>query len=407
MNFVFEDRSESLNFINCPDINTSGVKRFTPSPIVEILSRKVTNLRFNSYSMLLPKNYVISTGVNHHPNDWAKDSIFQYLNPKYLKDLQEGNAIIVIDQSLEGHQVSWLWHFFHKDCETYNIPPEAVVYITGNHLAPEQYSNWATENNVPHRIGVITYAHFEKDVYDMSNEHSIGNIFKEHVTYKSSNDIKTYNCLQKRLRPHRLWFYSELYQQGLLQDGLVSQNSFTQNQTWFDQMCLSKEEVDSCNTTLPSLVYGKNNNEHNDNYYIRRILKDVYLDSWVSVVSEVSYGNDSLSVFISEKTFKAIACCHPFIILGSQGSLQKLKDMGYRTFDGWIDESYDTMLPKDRFKAIARELKRIKDIPNKLEWFQSMEPIIKHNRKTFEDNSTRKDPAMVKLENFYRSYLSS
>jgi hypothetical protein len=45
--------------------------------------------------------------------------------------------------------------------------------------------------------------------------------------------------------------------------------------------------------------------------------------------------------YISEKTWKAILTKRPFILLGGNNSLQQLKDLGFKTFDQWIDESYD------------------------------------------------------------------
>jgi hypothetical protein len=47
MNFVFEkilsnsstSSEEYLNFIECPDVNPSGIRRFTISPLVSIMLR--------------------------------------------------------------------------------------------------------------------------------------------------------------------------------------------------------------------------------------------------------------------------------------------------------------------------------------------------------------------------------
>jgi len=35
MNLVFEDLKEYRNFINCPDINSSNIRRFDTSPITQ------------------------------------------------------------------------------------------------------------------------------------------------------------------------------------------------------------------------------------------------------------------------------------------------------------------------------------------------------------------------------------
>ena len=120
-----------------------------------------------------------------------------------------------------------------------------------------------------------------------------------------------------------------------------------------------------------------------DYFYIRRILHQVYLDSFVSVVTEPQYGEDELSVFCSEKIFKSIACLHPFIIVGGKGSLKRLRQLGYKTFDGFIDESYDKESDSTkRMAMVAAEVKRLcsmskEEIHN---WYWSMEEILYHNR---------------------------
>jgi hypothetical protein len=154
---------------------------------------------------------------------------------------------------------------------------------------------------------------------------------------------------------------------------------------------------------LPLELYGSSNTEHPDNYYIRRILDQVYLDSWVSVVSEPQFAESEQSVFCSEKVFKSIASFHPFIIVGGQGILQRLRDLGYKTFDGWIDETYDTLPSNKRFTAIADAIKQIDNIEDKLEWFTSMKEILVHNYNLFA--SRKQPPAFLEMEQYYSEYF--
>ena len=407
MNFIFEDKGKLENFIRCPDVNRSGIRRFAVSPLADMASRGITKFRHQLRRWFNPKQYIISSGVNHSPGDWAKDSIFQYLPARYLKDLREGRAMLLLDQSLEGQQTAWLWDYLHRECSNYKIPANAIIYATGNLLAQEQYIYFADYAGYTNRVNIIQWPIFEFDVWTMSEEHKIGYTFDDNVSYKRKNysDIKTYNCLQKRLRPHRLWFYTKLHEEDLLKDGLVSQNPFKSRQSYMDGKTLTTEQQFKVNANLPSLVYNKSNAEFDDNYYIRRIVKDVYYDTWVSVVSEVAYPEQDLSVFISEKTFKAIVCCHPFILLSAKGSLAKLRAMGYKTFDGYIDETYDTLDTFDRLDAIAKELKRINEIPNKLAWYESMRDIVEHNYNLMKEHHDKKQQAIVQLEDCYKDYF--
>ena len=64
--------------------------------------------------------------------------------------------------------------------------------------------------------------------------------------------------------------------------------------------------------------------------------------------------------WFTEKTTKCLAAGKPFILLGTQGQLQQLRNMGFRTFDGIIDEKYD-LEPnvEKRFDMICAEIKRL------------------------------------------------
>ena len=161
------------------------------------------------------------------------------------------------------------------------------------------------------------------------------------------------------------------------------------------------------NRGLPLKAYGVANNEKDDGYYITRFNSDVVLDTYVSVVSEASFADVDQTCFLSEKTFKSIACEHPFIVFGNRDSLRYLKEFGYKTFHPFIDETYDTLPTWERLEAIAKELKRIDAIENKLEWFAGMKDILKHNREVLKRNSEEYLPdSMLELINYYKEYFN-
>ena len=64
----------------------------------------------------------------------------------------------------------------------------------------------------------------------------------------------------------------------------------------------------------------------------RLITSQMYKETFFSLVSETLFGEDKESLFITEKTFKPIAYRHPFMIVGSMGTLRHLRYLGYETF---------------------------------------------------------------------------
>jgi hypothetical protein len=67
-----------------------------------------------------------------------------------------------------------------------------------------------------------------------------------------------------------------------------------------------------------------------------------FMNSYCNIVLESQFDYDqSGGVLLSEKTFKPIKHGQMFFIVGAAGSLQVLRDMGYRTFDSVLDNRYD------------------------------------------------------------------
>jgi len=106
-----------------------------------------------------------------------------------------------------------------------------------------------------------------------------------------------------------------------------------------------------------------------------------------------------------KKTFKAIACQHPFIIVGNRYSLRKLREMGYKTFDGFIDESYDTLPTHERMQAIIESLKKITEIEDKLAWFDSMQDIVQHNYRVLHRLQDTRPEASNELVEYCKGYF--
>jgi hypothetical protein len=67
-----------------------------------------------------------------------------------------------------------------------------------------------------------------------------------------------------------------------------------------------------------------------------------FMGSYCNIVLESQFDYDqSGGILLSEKTFKPIKHGQMFFVAGGQGSLQVLRDMGYRTFDSVLDNRYD------------------------------------------------------------------
>lgn len=83
-----------------------------------------------------------------------------------------------------------------------------------------------------------------------------------------------------------------------------------------------------------------------------------YASTDIEVVLETLF--DDTRLHLTEKVFRPIACAQPFILASTHGSLQYLRDYGFRTFDSIWDESYDLIEdPAQRLHAISTLMQQI------------------------------------------------
>ena len=86
--------------------------------------------------------------------------------------------------------------------------------------------------------------------------------------------------------------------------------------------------------------------------------KKLYEESAINIVTETTFENNK--VFLSEKTFHPIINLQPFIVFSSNGHLKIMKELGFKTFSPFINESYDNELnSQKRFNMVCEEILRL------------------------------------------------
>jgi hypothetical protein len=104
------------------------------------------------------------------------------------------------------------------------------------------------------------------------------------------------------------------------------------------------------------------------------------------IVTETIFYDQKLH--LTEKIFKPIVARRPFFLVGAPGNLAYLKSYGFKTFDRWIDESYDLEKDPDlRISLIVQELERLCQLPpNELdELYKEMWEVLDYNFEWFYD----------------------
>ena len=114
-----------------------------------------------------------------------------------------------------------------------------------------------------------------------------------------------------------------------------------------------------------------------------------FTDAYCHIVLESQFDLDqSGGVFITEKTFKPIKHGQMFFVAGGMGSLQVLRDLGYRVFDHVLDNRYD--LEPDhtqRWIQLTDAIKKAQEQGIKKLFDQCQEDLL-HNQQLFSRNKS-------------------
>jgi hypothetical protein len=169
------------------------------------------------------------------------------------------------------------------------------------------------------------------------------------ISFEPKDEKYLFLSYNRAIRYHRVIFIINLFEKNLIDSGLISINKIHHIPDDINEK--TKKFIDERTPmvidTMPELKY---------NLAINITIED-FKRTFISVVTETLVDNGTL--FFSEKIWKPIMVGHPFMVYGNKDSLKYLKSLGFKTFDKWIDESYDNEPDRDkRCELIVNELEK-------------------------------------------------
>lgn len=277
-----------------------------------------------------------------------------------------------------------------------------IVHISEayHYVVEELYQSFVIDKKIPaENIMLITNsADINLEIDIVSQKYNLPKLKSMYMTsyeYGAKGDLERYpeDCeittlvdkeydkkflsLNGLWRPHRMLLGSFMKGLKILDKGYVSLNCVPCEFPPMDQTF--QHMIDWCENNID----GKNlllNNEQDIKSLPRMYLDEVttarpaytnlsksyYENTYFSIVTETlawstgSGEGNTLGRALSEKTFKPILFKHPFMLIAVPGSLQLLRDLGYRTFSECIDESYDNETDDSkRVYMVAKEAERL------------------------------------------------
>jgi hypothetical protein len=103
----------------------------------------------------------------------------------------------------------------------------------------------------------------------------------------------------------------------------------------------------------------------------------VYNQTAYTIVTETNFSNDYN--FYTEKIVKPMLARRLFVVIAGQNYLQNLRAFGFRTFDGIIDETYDSIEDNEQRWAAAMEQARWLTTQDQSSILNQVREIAEHN----------------------------
>ena len=339
------------------------------------------------------KHLYIITVYNPDFFEWNKNIGFSCMDEQYQKDVREGNCYVVVLYPYEGYpgtpgnrDFEWVELWRKKAA----FPPGSVHFVTGNLAGPN--------NPVIKKSGVVAHP---VCMFDSWNHMTIDEPIPNYEPVDDKNLFLSYN---RNPRYSRVYLVCKMIEYGVLNRGLVS----LQKPDWWKEGNniqrgdgTTDESYHKLGRMLPL--------ELEDNTFFNlacNINTEEHRRTFMSIVTETLVEEGTL--FLSEKIWKPIQVGHPFMVLGSTGTLDYLRNHGFRTFGEWWDESYDQMMDyRLKAEAIMKQVRKISEYSvEDLKIIRGeMEEVIRHNKelhykKQIEDwglHQSRKPVFMLKL----------
>jgi len=337
------------------------------------------------------------------------NSVFDEIFPKTLQFLHKGVLKLVIGCIQENFNENDIWITIHNKLEELSINNSIVA--VNDHNLEKNYTKWCKENNFKKRFDVVVFCHslYEKsfEVWNLVyNNKEYGMAEGNKVDYKGSaityeewiatkDVIRDHKVLSmnRRLREHRVATLCVLSKYDMIDNAsfqfMYDKVPYGYVRNYFPK---SKENEEY------KLEYNKlKEMQHNwIDYPISLSVEDgvhhgygwenkqPYINSYLNITTETCFQNDT--GYASEKIWKPFGFFQPVINVGSPETLKFIRSFGFKTFDGFIDESYDLEWDyRKRWKLIQKEIIKIGEMSKQEvhDWYWSMGDILNHNFQLF------------------------
>jgi hypothetical protein len=285
--------------------------------------------------------------------------------------------------SKTGDELTWLSEIAHQ----YKLD---LLLITSDHLIQDKFDNLLKQGRIKNNFKVKAFTYFKNTLWFHDYFKNIDEVFK--LSLGNNKNKKEFHFLNfnRVTKKHRVCIFGELMTNPYLTGKFITSLGHNVNirnvdyinevETVLENSYNGKQRLlEFFKTYNPTTHYTYDETDL-ENSKAANLNVDAHNKSFVNIVTESSYEDNF--IFLTEKTFKPIYCAQPFILIGNPHSLKKLRELGFKTFSQWWDESYDE--EADFTRRYEKIVKLMEDIASWsldkcLDITKQMEEVFIHN----------------------------
>ena len=292
--------------------------------------------------------------IQNDHRDWG---LWSYIDKQVIDALRNGKGYILIDITFEPMLDSTLKSILSslEDCSQF--PNNRIIINSFS----QTYIDKTRVFNLPSYTE--TYSNFW------------GEIQSEHKVI----DKKIYSMFNIRSDKHigSLLALSMLDRLNFLKEGYVSSDILDLQSAW------NKIKYQLPNDSKLHYLQLDSIKNTKDIYLTPIDITDSLKLSNINIVIEAYYNDYPKYHYpiVTEKTWRNVSHKKPFIVIGQKNTLKYFRNLGYKTFHPYIDESYDDLDDDYRVKAaIVQAIKLINFTDSQwTSFFNNIAPILEHN----------------------------
>lgn len=256
-------------------------------------------------------------------------------------------------------------------------------------------------------VKIITFNLLEQhNTYQICNSswrYWLSNIqtFDVDIDY-SWNQTKLFGCFYGRPSAPRLGIAGHLAKnystQSLIATKFNFNNEDSRQQFDLERLFVWHPESVSSVLLLNSAEFASTHEYKQGHYSYDNKLSEQYQNILIDIICEpVCEGN---SFYPTEKLARAVLCRRPFIVIGSKYYLHYLRQIGFKTFGQWWDESYDCYSSANRYKQVLSLIDAIAQLKNNtlVDYYNQMHHCLEHNYNLLQTQTYAESIVQIKDE---------